>query len=85
MSLIVERCGATVFRSRALVSSVQFWLLYLRGHAEKLIAALKGNPGLLTTDLRMANPDEVLLWHSVEQATPQRARKEVHLPCEASC
>ncbi|KAL6635130.1 hypothetical protein ACP70R_027801 [Stipagrostis hirtigluma subsp. patula] len=51
MGLLVARCGAAVFRSRELVAMVQFWLPYLRGRVDKLVAALKGNPGLLTADL----------------------------------
>lgn len=61
MGLIVARCGAAAFRSRALVPSVQFWLPYLRGRVDKLVAALKGNPGLLTADLRTVKSTVALL------------------------
>ncbi|XP_066319506.1 uncharacterized protein [Miscanthus floridulus] len=61
MGLIVVRCGAAAFRSRALVPSVQFWLPYLRGRVDKLVAALKGNPGLLTADLRTVKSTIALL------------------------
>ncbi|XP_039791482.1 uncharacterized protein LOC120657261 [Panicum virgatum] len=61
MGLLVARCGAAVFRSRELISTVQFWLPYLRGRVDKLVAALKGNPGLLSADLRTVRSTIALL------------------------
>ncbi|PVH66971.1 hypothetical protein PAHAL_1G397100 [Panicum hallii] len=61
MGLLVARCGAAVFRSRELISRVQFWLPYLRGRVDKLVAALKVNPGLLSADLRTVRPTIALL------------------------
>ncbi|KAJ1281064.1 hypothetical protein BS78_04G279700 [Paspalum vaginatum] len=61
IGLVVVRCGAAVFRSGALVSRVQFWLPYLRGRVDKLVAALKGNPSLLTADIRTARSTIALL------------------------
>ncbi|XP_062220296.1 uncharacterized protein LOC133919804 [Phragmites australis] len=61
MGLLVARCGAAVFRSRALPEKIQFWLPYLRGRVDKLVVTLKGNPGLLTADLRTARSTIALL------------------------
>ncbi|WVZ73664.1 hypothetical protein U9M48_021947 [Paspalum notatum var. saurae] len=61
IGLVVVRCGAAVFRSGALGSRVQFWLPFLRGRVDKLVAALKGNPGLLTADVRTARSTIALL------------------------
>ncbi|KAL6911488.1 hypothetical protein ACP4OV_000293 [Aristida adscensionis] len=59
--LLVARCGAAAFRSGELVDRVRFWLPYLRGRVDKLVAALKGNPGLLTADLGTVRSTVALL------------------------
>ncbi|KAG2661605.1 hypothetical protein PVAP13_1KG208482 [Panicum virgatum] len=61
MGLLVARCGAAAFRSRELISRVRFWLPYLRGRVDKLVGALKVNPGLLSADLRTARSTIALL------------------------